>query len=65
MTLEEIKNLDRDFLTPAQAASVMGCDPNVIRVKARDGLPLPFPVMRSGNRTKIPRAAFIRFMEGA
>lgn len=65
-TLNDVKNMDRDFITPAVAAQVLGCDPNYIRVAARDcPKVLGFPISRIGNRTKIPRLAFIRFMEGA
>jgi len=65
MTLDDIRKIDREFLTPAQVAEVLGCDPQGIRVWARqrpDGL--GFPVCIVGSRTKIPRIAFIRWMEG-
>lgn len=65
MTLDDLKRLDREFLTPAQVAEVLGCDPQGIRVWARqrpEGL--GFPVCLVGSRTKIPRFAFIRWMEG-
>ena len=65
-TLNDVKNMDRDFITPAVAAQVLGCDPNYIRVAARDcPETLGFPISRIGTLTKIPRIAFIRFMEGA
>lgn len=65
MTLAEIKLLDRDVITPAQAAGVLGCDPQYIRSAAhkRPEL-LGFPVTIMGSRVKIPRLAFIRYMEG-
>lgn len=65
MSLDDLKRLDREFLTPAQVAEVLGCDPQGIRVWARqrpEGL--GFPVCLVGSRTKIPRIAFIRWMEG-
>lgn len=65
MSLDDLKRLDREFLTPAQVAEVLGCDPQGIRVWARqrpEGL--GFPVCVVGSRTKIPRIAFIRWMEG-
>ena len=65
MTLDDLKRLDREFLTPAQVAEVLGCDPQGIRVWARqrpDGL--GFPVCIVGSRTKIPKRPFIQFMEG-
>lgn len=61
MTIDEILALNRATLTPAEAASVIGCDPQAIRMAARD-MPekLLFPVIRVGTRTKIPRIPFLR-----
>ena len=65
MTLQEIKALDRDVITPVQAAGVLGCDPHFIRLAARQCPEcLGFPVCVIGSRTKIPRVPFIRFVEG-
>lgn len=65
-TLDEIRASGRDVLTPADVAPVLGCDPHYIRVAARQCPErLGFPVVLIGNRTKIPRSAFIKFMEGA
>lgn len=65
MTLDDIKKMDAPILTPAIAAEILGCDPHYIRVAARDAPErLGFPVIRLGSRTKIPRVAFIKFMEG-
>ena len=64
-TLEEVRASSRDVLTPADVAPVLGCDPHYIRVAARQCPErLGFPVVLIGNRTKIPRIAFIKFMEG-
>ena len=65
MTLDDIRKIDREFLTPAQVAEVLGCDPQGIRVWARqrpEGL--GFPVCIIGSRVKIPRMAFVRWIEG-
>ena len=65
-TLDDIRAMSADVITPAQAASVLRCDPAYIRVAARDApWVLGFPVVRVGNRVKIPREAFIRYMEGS
>jgi len=65
MTLEELKRLDKPTITPSVAASVIGGDPHYIRVAARECPEvLGFPVIRIGSHTKIPRLAFIRFLEG-
>jgi len=65
MTLTEIKASDKPMLTPADVAPVLGCDPQDIRVAARqrpDLLGFNFTVI--GTRVKIPRVAFIRWVEG-
>lgn len=65
VTLDDIRRMDRAVITPAIAAQVLGCDPAYIRVAARDAPEqLGFPVVRIGSRTKIPREAFVRYMEG-
>ena len=65
MTYAEIIASDKAFLTPADIAPVLACDPHSIRLQAEvDASALGFPVTRVGRRTKIPRLAFIRFMEG-
>lgn len=64
MTLEEIKRMDSVMITPAIAAPVIGCDPQLIRLQARERPELlGFPVVVVGTRTKIPRIPFIRYIE--
>lgn len=64
MTLEEVKAMDRETLTPAQAASVLNCNPHSIRIAARtEPQSLGFPVNVMGTRTRIPRRPFIAFLE--
>ena len=66
MTLDEIKALKQETISPAIAARVLGCDPQWIRIAARtDKTALGFPEIVLGRRVKIPRAAFINFMEGS
>ena len=65
MTLDDIKAMDREVLTPAIVAKVLHCDPYAITLQARQcPEALVFPVLRMGSHTKIPRRAFIRWMEG-
>lgn len=65
MTLKEIERMDKPVLTPAQVASAIGGDAHTIRVTARQRPDLlGFPVIVVGNRVKIPRIPFLRFMEG-
>ena len=65
MTLDEIRRFDREFLTPAQVAPLLGCDAQDVRVCARECPErLGFNVALIGTRVKIPRLAFIEFMCG-
>ena len=65
MTLADLDALDQEFLTPAQVAPLLGCQPYSINVQARDSPHrLGFPVCVLGSRVKIPRIAFIRWMRG-
>lgn len=59
MTIEELKNLKEEFLTASQAASVLRMDTGRLIGYAKKG-ELPFPVVISGNRVKIPRRAFMK-----
>lgn len=65
MTIEEIRQCCKVFLTPADVAGVIGCDAQAIRIQAaRDPRALGFPVMRTGSRTRIPKEGFLRWLEG-
>ena len=66
MTLDEMKEMDREYLTPMQVSKVLGCHAYGINVAAREHPEtLGFPVIMVGRRVKIPRRAFIKYMEGA
>lgn len=61
MTLAEIAAYEREFLTPAEVAPLLGTDPQSIRVAARKNPErLGFPVVVIGSRTKIPRLPLLR-----
>ncbi len=63
--LERIKQMDKAYITPDDASKVLMCDPQWIRITARDNPEaLGFKVLRVGNRTKILRLPFIAFIEG-
>lgn len=54
---------DKMYLTPEEAADVIGCEPHRIRVQAatpegREAM--GFPVIRLGQITRIPRIPFLR-----
>ena len=65
MTLSDIEKIPREYIIPREAAAVLGCTPYYINVAAKKcPEKLGFPVFKSGNRVKIPKAAFIKFMTG-
>lgn len=64
MTLEDIKAMDKEILVPDDVAPVLACSPQWLRITAREHPKrLGFPVICIGNRVKIPKAGFIRYME--
>ena len=66
MTLEDLKAMNSEFITPAVAGSILGCHPYSITLQARQAPALlGFPVGVIGTRTKIPRRAFVQFLEGS
>lgn len=63
MTLEDVVNMDKAYLTPAEAAEILECDPHAIRIAAKKAPEqLRFPTILIGNRVKIPRLPFVEFM---
>ena len=65
ITLEAVKEMEQEMLTPSIVGRVIGCDPYYISLQARQNPNLlGFPVHVHGNRTLVPRRAFIRWMEG-
>lgn len=68
MTLADIRSSTCTYLTAADIAPVLGCDPHSIRTQAKKGREgrdaLGFPVVILGNRVLIPRLPFLMYMEG-
>ena len=65
MTLEEVRQSNRDCLTAVDIAPIVGAGPVTIRAWAREcPEKLGFPVIVLGSRVRIPRLAFLRFFEG-
>lgn len=63
LTLQQLIESDKEFLTAGDIAGVVGCDPNNIRVVAHQKPELlGFPVTVMGTRVRIPRIPFLRFM---
>lgn len=70
MTLDEIRELDREFLIPSDVAPILGVCPYNINVQVREDKEnginsFPFPTIRIGSRVKIPRRAFLAAMQGS
>lgn len=65
MTFEEIKQSDKLWLTPDEAAPAIGKNVQDLRWQARTKPELlGFPVCVIKSRTMIPRKPFIEFWEG-
>ena len=65
MTLEQIKESNKDILTCADVSEVLKCNPYSLHIQAQQKPEtLGFPVICIGNRVKIPRIPFLNFMEG-
>lgn len=67
MTLKEIAALDRDFLIPSEIAPILGTTSYAISTTVREDKErgtnrFPFPTIRVGTRTKIPRIPFLEAM---
>lgn len=64
MTLQDIISMDKDILTPAEVAAVIGCSPQAIRSQVMQCPDLiGFHFCKVGNRIKIPRESFIKWMQ--
>jgi len=62
-TLDDLIKMDKPFLTPADICGVLGSNPQTIRVAARQRPDLiGFEYTFIGNRMKIPRIPFLRFI---
>ncbi len=65
LTLDDLRRLDFDMLTPAIAAKYLRCAPYSITVQAHECKEkLGYPVIITNRRVKIPRIGFINYMEG-
>lgn len=65
MTLAEIKELDRDFLTVAEVAGCLKCSQQLIRDEAsKSPKYLGFPIAKVGHAFRIPREGFVNWATG-
>lgn len=60
---ELVCRVDREWFTVTEVCGVLNADPQTIRLTARQRPELlGFPVIVAGNRVKIPRIPFLRYM---
>lgn len=71
MTLYAMERLDREHISLTEAADILGCDPQKLRdqLDLDDELPVElrkirFPHVKIGNRQRIMRIGFIRWVRG-
>lgn len=65
LTLKDLKKMESAVINADVAAQVLGCDPHYIRLEARlHPEKLGFPVIVMKKRVRIPRMAFVRYLEG-
>ena len=63
MTLEELQKSMEIFVTPADVAPILKCDPQCLRKQAQTNpSQLGFPVIVQGSRIRIPRIPFLRYI---
>ena len=63
MTINEILQSEDPFLSPADIAEILHCDPQSIRAQAQsDPNKLGYPVIVINRRIRIPRIPFLRYM---
>lgn len=69
MRIEELRESTKEVLTPSDVADVLGCDRYSLNLQAKEDIKrgvnsLGFEYSMIGNRMKIPRRAFLRWLEG-
>lgn len=64
LTLPELAcRVDREWFTVTEISGVLNANPQTIRITARQRPELlGFPVIVAGNRVKVPRIPFLRYM---
>ena len=65
MSLEDVRNMDEDMLTPTIVAAVIGCSGFTLGTMAHEEPEkLPFPCICIGRNTYFPRSGFINWADG-
>ena len=64
MTLQQIRESEKTFLAPSDVAEVLGCMPYSINLQVKeDPSKLGFATTLIGTRVRIPRAAFLHWLQ--
>lgn len=64
MTYRQIKESRKNMLVPTDISDILDCTPYSINVQAQsDATKLGFPVCVMGTRVRIPRLAFLHWLE--
>lgn len=63
MTIQEIRESGKQYLTPNDVAPVLQCKPYTLNVTVKCGGTLPFPYLMLGTRLKIPARPFLAYVE--
>lgn len=65
MTLDDIKKIPDEVLTIAEVAPVLGMTQSRLREELKNSPEnMGFAVIKYGQQIRIPKRAFIKFMEG-
>ena len=59
-SLSDLISCEKPYVTPQEVGPLLGMHPQTINLMAKRG-ELPFPFIRSGNRTKIPRLPLMKW----
>ncbi|MCI7350736.1 MAG: helix-turn-helix domain-containing protein [Ruminococcus sp.] len=59
MLIEEIEQINRNYLTPAEVSSALGIS---ISTFYRNYEKMKFPIIRVGKKIHIPKEAFLNFL---
>ena len=59
--IARLRESTKGCITPTEAAKVLQCAPYALNLKAKEGQ-LPFPAFFVGNRLRIPRIPFLRYI---
>lgn len=59
--LKELVKSEKPIITPREAARVLHCTPYLLNLQLKKGT-LPFPAFVVGQRVKIPRVPFLKYL---